>query len=228
MTTIARLDVMAPTQGGSPPGQHPLPINLDASQHHHAAITELLTWARHVADATCTALPTHNPQEHYLATLTKWLAGRLEWLRARPEAAEAMDGITTACRAIVRVVDRRPDRWYAGVCGANTMTGRCEEELRPVAGAQTIRCECGAQHDAAARRAWLLDLLAEEWLPAVQCAHVLARLGQPVPVNTIYSWARRSQLLAHPNSPPARPHYRVGSIMELADSARVGKRLTPV
>lgn len=219
-----------------------LPVNLNAAAHHDDAVNQLATWARHIHETSGRPLPTvrtiacHHrtcsehrdavtPQpllgplcpdweapQHPLAVAATWLARQIDWLRHRPYAVEALDAIGDAARTIIRTVDVRPDRWYAGPCGTNG----CTYELAPVAGAKTIRCpECGAEHDAAERREALLDQAEDQLAGAAWLAATLTRLGRPVTANAIRKWADRGRLLAHAHDAAGRPLYRLGDVRAL-------------
>lgn len=163
---------------------------------------------------------------HPLALVATWLSGQLGWLRHLPEADRVLAAIEAACRAILAVVDRKPDRWSLGPCGAalEPIVLICVEDLRPVSGARTVWCRCGAEWDVEARKAQLLDTLDEEWMPATKAAHTLRWLGETgAYASTIRGWAKKTWLMAHPGSLPGQPAYRLGSIRELIRIARERK-----
>jgi predicted RNA-binding Zn-ribbon protein involved in translation (DUF1610 family) len=235
VTTIARLDHIGERDGeGSPAGDPEaradnalfpmaLPVNLDAGEQHDAAVNALTTWARHVHETSGRALPVvARRDEHPLAVLAAWLVDQLDWLRHRPEAADAFGQLSEAARTLVRIVDRPPSRWYAGPCGH----GDCTETLRPVAGATTAICPaCGAEHDLDRRRAWLLEQAEELWAPATRLAHLLTQLGVTCTPEMIRGYAHRGRLAPHPDvDPRGYPRYRLGSARELVDGQRREER----
>lgn len=218
-TTVAKLDHIGEGGQRTDP-EAPLPVNLDAAQRHDAAVTALTTWARHASE-TRGINPTGSG--HPLAVLARWLVGQVDWLRHRREAEEAFDELTEACKTIVAVVDRPPERWYAGRCDAPE---GCNEELRPHAGAKTIRCGCGLEYDAEKRKAKLLRDLDDVWVTADQCSFAMGNLGMKVDAATIRKWgsADRARLAPHPDSLPGRPRYRVGSVRELVEHMHAEQR----
>lgn len=243
MTTIAKQARMG-SGGRRTDPDVPLPYNPDAASDHDAAINTLTTWARHVNEESGRALPlfrtapcTHpscadrranrvhgprcagEPVEHPTAVIARWLAGQIDWIRHRPEAAQAFDELGDACRVLVRVVDRPADHWYAGRCD-------CGQDLHPVAGAKAIRCrECGVVHDLEARKAWLLDQAEDVLAIANWCAATLNRLGVPTTASTIRTWAERSRLASHGFDAAGRPLYRLGTVRELALEAAQEERM---
>lgn len=231
----------------------PLLFGLAVGDATWAGANTLTTWARHCAESrgidlprvrirslacrhpTCRAVRRHHavgptcarklPAEHPMAVVATWLAGQLDWLRHRPEAAEAWDELDHATRLIVRYVDNRPDRWYAGPCGENG----CEQELEPVAGAKVIHCPaCGAEHDAQARREWLLDQAEDQLAGAAWIAATLTRLGRPVTAGTVRKWGDRGRLLEHGHDAGGRPLYRLSEVRELVLEAARRKVLAEV
>lgn len=243
LITVSRLERIG--QGGRRTDPYAsLPVNLAAAVDHDDAVRTLRGWAWFVANNSTTPMPTvrrawcehetceqrrrgrlvgprcqGQPPEHPGTVLAEFLAGQVDWFRHRPEAASAINGISDACRILVRVVDRRPDRWYAGPCGAVTMTGPCPEELYPPAGARIILCRCGAVHDAAVRRAWLLAEADDQLAQGPWIAATLTALGEPVKADAIRKWAERRQLLAHAHDNNGRPLYRLGEVRELVTDA---------
>lgn len=238
LTTISR---QAHAGGaGRTDSETPLAFGFEAGDATWAAANTLTTWARHCAETrgielpkvrvrtlaclhtTCRAVRLHralgptcsrkDPSEHPMAVAALWLVGQLDWLRHRQEAAEAWDELDYAARLIVRTVDNRPDRWYAGPCGEDG----CTHELEPIAGAKVIRCPaCGAEHDAKARREWLLDQAEDQLAGAAWLAVTLTRLGRPVTAAVIRKWGERGRLLAHGHDAAGRSLYRLGEVREL-------------
>lgn len=178
------------------------------------------TWVdRGCEHGTCSQTRTlgRAPQSQQ-AAVALWLAAppprpgtpsNLDWLRHRREAHEAFDELHYGCTQLINLVDSRPDRWYAGPCGADG----CDAELHPVAGATTIRCyACGAVHDGEARKAWLLDQADDQLAHATWIASTLTRLGCPVKAATVWKWAERGLILAHGRDAQDRPVYRLGEV----------------
>lgn len=217
----------------------PLPVDLMAAADHAAGVNTLVTWARHCAEErglelpavrpgcphwTCAKSrrayfigPACEPPEHPLAVAATWLAGQLDWLRHRPEADEAYDEISYACRLLIAVVDRPADRWYAGPCGV----AGCTERLYPVAGARTTRCACGADHDLGQRKTELLERVEEQWATATRAAHLLTALGVRCTPSMVRNYADRGRLAPHPDlDAMGHPRYRLGSIRELMHERR--------
>jgi hypothetical protein len=121
--------------------------------------------------------------------------------------------IADACEELERVIDTRPDTWYAGPCGVND----CSEELYPYSGADTVKCQaCGSLHLVANRKQWLLGQAEDVWGNAAWVAGALTRLGIRCSDSMIRGYAHRGRLAPHPE-PDGRgyPRYRLGSVLEL-------------
>lgn len=227
--TILRLARQGSAAG---PADERLDFDPHAADALDEAVNTLITWARHIHEVTGWALPVacqHStcvrvrrgtvsgpecgrPTGHQLEVLTRWVAGQLDWLRMRPEADQAFDEIEDACRRLIRIVDRPPDRWYAGPCGAED----CTEPLEPVAGAKKITCpKCGAVHDPDERKAWLLDQIDEQETTAGAAAVALTALGCRVSADLVRQWAHRNQLLPRAGT----KLYRIGDVRDLVVEA---------
>lgn len=231
-TTIARLSRFDRSPGRS--AERPLPFSWEAADATWAAANTLTTWARHIADTrgiplpepagpmhgpVCRAQPCHHhtcaritsrSREHPMAAVATWLTRQLGWLRHRPEAAEAFDELTDACRLAVRTVDNPPVRWYAGPCD-------CGVDLYAAPSARWVRCrDCGTEHDANARREWLLHLAEDQLARASLVAAALTALGLPTKDATVRKWAERGRLIPHGTDHHGRPLYRFGDVLALA------------
>lgn len=200
----------------------PLPLNLDAAIAYGAAMSELSTWARHCCE---TRGIFYVPGAEPLETFCAFLGGQADWLRHQPEADEAFRGIENACKQLERIVDRRPDCWYAGPC----TTPGCGTDLYPLAGAETAVCvACGASYGTAERKAWLLREAQEVWGNAAWLSSTLTILGVRCTDAMVRGYAHRGRLAPHPE-PDGRghPRYRLGSVLEIVvgamqDRAKVG------
>jgi len=229
--TIARLDEVTRTGGGrvddlgwdrTGNALEPMPLlpDLDRAERHDAAVGELSSWLRIVAEERGApqrpwAGNVNRPPArlHPLAELIDGLIGNVEWLRHHPAADEAYSKILDACDEIERVIDTRTDTWYAGPCGVDG----CEADLNPASGAETVKCEaCSTVHPIAARKVWLLEQAQDVWGNAGWVAGALTRLGIRCTDSMVRGYAHRGRLAPHPE-PDGRgyPRYRLGSVLEL-------------
>lgn len=206
-TTIARQGRSGDRGGRVAGAEPPLPVDLGAADSAWAVNNTITTWARHVAEERGLTVTGTDPDPTVLAA--RWLTGQLDWLRHRPEAAEAWDELADACRLLERAVDRAVPRWYAGPCG-------CGAELYAAAGADRVHCRtCEVTHDASARKAWLLESARGTLARASLISAALGILGEPVPVGTVWSWASRGRIVARGRDTDGSPMYLVGEVLDL-------------
>jgi hypothetical protein len=187
-----------------------------------------------LADQRARTLPHAGRDPRAVATAAaRWLlAGRhVEWLRHRPEAPEAWDELRHAIALARRAIDRDQPRWYAGQCGADTIAaqvlaavfggpGRCEAELYARPGATRIVCpDCGTEHDADARQAWLLDSARDVLAHAELIGRAATALGKPITPAMVRGYARpeRRLIVERGTDTAGRPLYRVGDVLDQYD-----------
>lgn len=235
-TTVARLGRIGGGAGRRTGPDQPLPVNLGAGSRHDAAVTELLTRARMVAEErgqdlpavrsitcrhrTCQsirsgamALPgpaCEQIVDQPIAVLAGWLAEQLEWLRHHPDGEVALRDIRSACWALERVIDRPADHDLVGRCG-------CETVLYARRGATTVTCKgCNTTYDVEECRAGLLDALSGSLFTAAELAGLATYLGLRTQRDRvrklIWAWANRGLITAH-GLIDGDPAYRCGEIM---------------
>lgn len=117
-----------PKRGALRPGK--IPPDLAAADAYDDIANTITTWARHICETRGVELPARRPllgplcDQGYdcphpscagvrfrkppaaVGEAALWLATQAEWLRHRPEAAEAFDELTDACSRLARLVDR--------------------------------------------------------------------------------------------------------------------------
>lgn len=198
-------------------GDARLPINLAAVARLDAIQAALTTWARHIAEERGIQPPsaavdgrTGAGSGDPLQTAARWLTGHLDWLRHRPEAAEAYRDIAAARRVIHGIAAGPSERRWLGQCGQPDEHGQeCAADLYGRVGATTATCRaCGARHDVDERRAWL-DSVAREH--AYTPREIEAAYG--IRAGTIRVWAHRRLIAAD-----ADGRYPLGAVLDLAAS----------
>ena len=181
----------------------PLPYDPQASQAAQRLNDTLARWrtyleGRHDRTAAADAL---------------WLASRVDQLRQLADAVAAFGELTRVVAAAERVVDLRPELWYAGPCG------NCQADTYAQPGASYVRCRCGWQADAAERRTWLLQAAEDTLAHSSLAAQALSRLGRPVTGAMIRGYAFRGRLAAHGTDRLGRPLYRIGDLLDVLTEA---------
>lgn len=165
----------------------PLPVDLAASDAKH----RLRGWLHLGVGAVLTdAMPA--PVSPDIEDTARWLVARLGMVRQQSDAPEIHKGIRDAVHRALAVVDRRPERVPAGLCG------NCGRQLLAELGADQVTCACGmtalALQDKRRARAEAADVLGT----AAEISGALGRIGISVPRGTITSWASRGRLAPRP------------------------------
>jgi len=212
-TTIARLSRMSGSAGTSArPAESAMPYHRKASEVAHRLGNTVTTWARLFAEE-------HEHLEFTATTVpaaARWLATFPTLLAEHPAAGEMYSGILQVVMAAGRVIDRAPDKVYAGPCyePLSEDGGRCEGQLYATQGKPFVHCrECGARHEVEARQEWLSQALGDQLVTAAEAAPVLSWLsGKAISRNLIAAWKRDGRVEVHAGRWP----YRFGDLVQLA------------
>jgi hypothetical protein len=158
-----------------------------------------------------------------LVALARWLLWRVDGLMLHPAGPDAADEIADAYAACERLIDRRPDRWYAGPCVVEDERGKeCGTDLYARSTRGDVECRtCGATYDVATRRAWLLAAAEDRLANATEVARAVSWLGaEPLTPARVWKWAERGRIVAKGHDGRA-PLYRIGDAIDLlADDTR--------
>lgn len=245
-TTVTRQDKLGEGTGGRASAETPVPFNDNASEVGWVVRNTLTTWARVVLDTRGLTLPdrealmegplcragigcqhdsclnirwkvTEDPDS--LSSVARFLRDQLKWIRCQPFAQDAFEEIGYACRALKNAVDAPVPMTELGECE----TEDCEGRLRAPVSARFTRCrECEAEYDVAERRRALLNRAEDRLETATGIADILTAWGvRYVPVNTVYTWANRRQLVKRGTDRDGRPLYRLGEARQLAERALI-------
>lgn len=224
LETVLTRQAVTGTRNGPRSNSRPLPFHAAASDCRMALTRALEAAAARLIRDDCP----RSPQPQHVAA---WLLGRLEQLRHHAYAETMHHEILTPVEKARWLIDRAPDRWYAGPCVV------CTRDLYAETGHSQIQCEdCGASYDVHARRAKLLKAAADHLANAATIARAVTWLGEePVTPKRIGMWAHRKRLVARGHEPypsgtdptRTRPLYRVGDVLELlGQEARRGSKRT--
>ncbi|GAB3467209.1 hypothetical protein [Actinophytocola sediminis] len=216
--TLSRQDTRT-TRGPGHSAETPLPYRPEAGALASSATATITTWARVVHEQN----PHLRPPAGSTADAVAWLIGWPSLLALHPAADELHGDITGLAAQIRYRVDRPPDRVYSGPCGAPTDTGPCPGHLYARVGHGTVVCTvCGAGHDVAERRAWMIESALDMLVTApVALGWARLLLDHEVPPGTWRSWLSRRRILARGTDRLGRPVYRFGDVVELlADHLR--------
>lgn len=157
-----------------------------------------------------------------------WLGGILTAIAGQDWAGALVDDMLGLERKLARLVDRPPERWYAGKCSAQDPSdpdgSACTYELYASEESGTIRCRaCGTEHDVADRRDFLLEEAKGYHVTATEAASALIAWtdydgSEKKLVDLIWSWRDRGKLeVADVTSLHGKDRhlYRLGDIQEL-------------
>lgn len=213
--THARQHNMTTSPGiGTPSATQPLPYHEAASQVGLALANTVTTWARSVHEYNPHLLPPAGST----AAAAAWMAGLPNVLALHPAADELHADMLTLVARVRRVIDRPPDRIYAGPCEQATGDGLCPTQLYARPGARTVRCwRCRSEHDVADRREWMIRYAADLRVTAtIALGWCRLLLDHDIPQGTWRSWVSRGRITAHGTDRRGRPVYRFGDVRDLA------------
>lgn len=245
---LDQLDVVltrqtAKASGGYVSGtsEQPIPYDLRASDAKDALVNLVLTWARLVEDEHNEDEPPIGPTHDFLCydescrqiigvhmpsfggvgTIAMWLGSFSGWIRTHAAGADAVSEIMAAVGAARRVIDVRPEKWYAGPC----TTDGCGHDLYADRTAQAITCPaCGERFDVAERRAFLLES-ARDHLGTVR--EIVGLFRGVVTRDQMNGWVRRERVVAK-GSVTQRGRtiatYRVGDVLDVQQAERFDER----
>jgi hypothetical protein len=159
--------------------EQPLPANLSASDRARRSLELLFEWADHVAAWNgSTGLPAftaNRPLQELVPQAVGILLHHGDWMRSNEQGPDLANAVRCVRRDLRAIVDRRPDRLYAGPCEADLdyppeFGYRCGLPLYREWGTDDITCDghtvnllpgqwsptgCGHTHPVAERREWL-------------------------------------------------------------------------
>lgn len=175
--------------------------------------------------------------------LAAWLGIHEHRVRRHEAVGELWQEIRDLVAQVRRVIDRRPDRSYLGVCSVALVTDvdldsehpeaswsrvieRCDADLYSIDGHSTVDCRrCGARHDVEQRRKVLLDAVNNQLGTAAEIARALAAYADiDLKVERIRKWFSRGQIAQYaPRDGDRWPRYRVGDVRELLTPTNTAK-----
>jgi hypothetical protein len=228
--------------------EKPLPYDPRATEARWVLTNTITTWARvieeeHAPDAaylgpvhgicahrSCIQIRgVHAPQAS-LGITAVWIGSWSGWLRHHLAAEEIWGELGSAIADAKRLVDTRPQRFYAGPCAGFEDTP-CSQDLYANVGKADITCPaCGAKYDATARREWLVEASRDHLATAREVVALLkAMLGDLISVDMIRGYVRRGKLAAHGTTHDTRRNqtvstFRIGDVIEVCTAARFDAR----
>lgn len=222
--------------GGRGGRGEPLPVDLTAATRLALVSNAVTTWARHVIDESGATMPRYRPvagpgcpigwcghgscaairrgrRPSVLGEAAGWLATKVDWIRKRPEAAEAFTDLHHACAQLARLVDRPPDKDLVGMCD-------CGKVLYAPRGKVEVQCPettCGLRWNVEQSRNILRRSLDGKLVTAAEAARLAQYLDtdrtQDQIRKLINAWSSRALIEAH-GEIEGEPTFRFGAIAE--------------
>lgn len=187
-------------------GEKSLPFNLKASDAGQALKGTLNTWCRLIAEERGKDLPEDNP-----AAVARWLLNHTTWLRHHRAGADAVDEIISAVDKVRWVVDRPPERIYAGPCKD------CGGDMYAKPDAASVECRpCGLSYDVAEMQDWMRSQVYGRLVTAREGVVLLSRFGLPVAQKTIDKWFARDRIAEHGHDRDGKRLYLFDELVTLA------------
>ncbi|WP_134663958.1 hypothetical protein [Amycolatopsis sp. CFH S0078] len=212
--TLSRQSVIASGTGVvAHSANQPMPFHEAASEMGWVLANTISTWARDVHECNPHLLPPAGSTAGAVA----WMVGLPGLLALHPAADELHDEITHVVARVRRVIDRPPDRIYAGPCDAQVEGERCPDHLYARPGMSRVQCgSCGTEHDVDERRNWMIDYAADLRVTAtVALGWARLLLDKTIPRGTWDSWVSRGRIVAHGIDGRGRPVFRFGDVRDL-------------
>jgi hypothetical protein len=161
-----------------------------------------------------------------IQSMTAYLLRQRRWIVGQRWCEDMLDELLDVEQRLARLIDRPPDRWYAGKCSApiGEDGDLCPAELYAVNEKGSILCHtCGERHDVAQRRDFLLDEAREVHVTATEAASALLAWtdydgSETKLVDLIRRWRDRERLdVADVTSLLGKDRhlYRLGDIQDL-------------
>lgn len=204
-TTLARQGVQG-ARAGSRGADGPLPYDPRASAVHGGAVAVLVGWVRVLAEDTDLIWPADTP-----AACALWLGAHIHLIRVHPAAGDITGEIAASVGSCRRVVDRPPQRLFAGPCT------RCHTPMYARPGQPTVACPtCRTPHDVADARAAMLEGARDQLLSIPEMLRALPFLvGHDLNDATLRQWHHRGRMLPHGVTRAGRHTFRVGDVLAL-------------
>lgn len=221
-TMLSRQARMTQGTGGARSSERPLPFDNRASD----ALDRI---TRAVMDAYRVTMRRRDSQlvigPRFAARL---LRNDLTDLLRKPECARMILALHEANASALAVIDRPPDRWYAGQCSAlvdvsnAAPQGICLFDLYAMPDAVTVTCAvCGTVHNVEQRRSTLLTAAEDVLATATEIARAVALFGEEISAARIHTWSARKRLTQRGVNTAGQPLYRVGDVIAIARARAV-------
>lgn len=209
-TTLAKRRTNFPNGNGGPGRETPLPFHDPASEVLWALGNELSTQVRMVSEERGA-----EPSGDTLPAMAGWMLHHVEWVRHQRFGHEFVEGMRFIMREACRIVDRPPERVYAGPCAD------CGGDLYAKPDAAMAECRpCGVEFSVDEMREWMKSQVYGRLVTAREGAALLSRFDLETKQGTIDTWFQRKRLVSKGHDPEGRRLYLFDDLVTLAARAQ--------
>jgi hypothetical protein len=216
---VEQLDIQSSKQrgvdysamGSAAQDDHPLPMHLPATEARSALRQTMFTWIKFCTEEHITQRGgVEGWPADTLIAMSRWLMCRVDGLAFNDLGHDAADEIGNAIATCRRVVDRAPERRYAGPC-------ECGRDLYHKPGAVEVKCrDCDRSYDVGELYEWMKSQVLGRLVTAQEGATLLGRFALETPKRIIYGWEDRKLIMAHGSNPAGKRIYLFDDLLALA------------
>lgn len=218
--TITRQDKFQVGRDGGRSTTKPLPFNERASAIKHDLTHCLNFWAREIG-LTASDLQFHPlPKSTDPKPVSEWLSSHKHLIVTHLSAGSCFRDIETAVRRSRQIIDRPPDKVFAGPCNTEVRgfggSAFCTEDLYAQPGKPTAVCKmCHTEHDVQKRREWMLEQINGQAADAGLLASILNQLDFQISSSTIRRYGAEGLLTVVSRDAKGVPRYNVGEVIRV-------------
>jgi hypothetical protein len=201
---------------GAASAETPLMYHLPAAEKRDALRHSLVTAVRFcVEEGVRNSDPGPEWPEDNMTSMSRWLLWRVDGLALNDMGEEITRGVRDAVRACRHIIDKPPERAYAGPCP------ECKRDLYHRHDAAEVKCPgCGQRWDVAEVNEWMRERisthLADRMVTAREGSMLLGRFGLPVEQGTIDKWRERNRVSEAGHNDVGHRLYRWNELLTLA------------
>lgn len=209
--TITKQRAAAPSDGARTT-ERPLPYHAPAVEKRDHLRHQLVMLVRFCAEEGIRSSdPREGLPEDDLVAMSRWLLWRVDGLAFNDMAAEWVTSVAAAVEACEKVVDRPPERQYAGPCSG------CKRDLYAKPGASEVTCKpCAVVYEISDLHEWMTAQIYGRLVTASEGATLLSRFGMTTTPGAIRQWHDRGRLVGHGRDQKDRRLYLFDDLVALA------------
>lgn len=207
--TITRQDKLTSNRVGGRSSEKPLMFNEHASDTRILLESTLRIWANALG---------WNPYIDVGPT-NVYIRNRMHVIRMREDVGDLYADVQRGIRKARQAIDRPAEKVFAGPCNTEIIAfggvAFCAADLYAKPGKATVVCrDCGAEHEVASRREWMLREIRNHSADASLMSGILTQLGFPISAYTIRRYARDELLEETGVDARGVPTYNIGLVLD--------------